>query len=707
MNDTNHTFVTMLAGCLLLVATPIAFAQAQPVPQKSRIAVRDITATKAVLAQCERDGNANFLQQVLEGSDNQLQDALAQSRKFEVVARQDLEKVLGEQGLQNSGLVNLSDPQAAKLYAQAGARYMATITIDSFQDVTTRATLDVQLGKSHAERRTIQMQGALKIFETTNATLFRSQSLSLNETVLNEFLEGQLQEGRATNQLLGVVSSAFARTTTNSIIDAVFPAKVVGYTQGIVTFNRSKATGVAVGDWWQVFATGRAMIDPDTAENLGFEEFPMGWAQVIETGDTISKAQAYDDVGIHRDALMRCVGAATPAGVNLNSKSTNSASGLGFIGATSAGGSATGAASGETASPARSRTRLAIFVSSRLQGNQSNVMVLEDALVSCLSGSPIEVLAREDVANAVARLANSGANAGTGEPGAFNTDLALSDQSSARAIALNLGAEGLFIASLSSFTKGQETSLNDEKLGIHTKIREWKLTLGYRILDGGSGATLSAGDVVIPYKQTEDSTLRQPDPELDDLLRTGAIQLCQKVELAYSANRVAVGTAQGALVPLQIQVSIADLSVPDIQLVNGAATVGSNKFALEPTAVMLSIDGILTGSAPGSLSVPAGMHRIRLERPMFEPVDRMIVVKPNMPIITIPMKLSPDGLRQWRENALFFEALKEGAVLNQAQADAVEGFAQFLRNSSVKIDTSAVQNLNVGGQSLWGQILPP
>jgi hypothetical protein len=36
----------------------------------------------------------------------------------------------------------------------------------------------------------------------------------------------------------------------------------------------------------------------------------------------------------------------------------------------------------------------------------------------------------------------------------------------------------------------------------------------------------------------------------------------------------------------------------------------------------------------------------------------------------------------------------------------VRAIADFLKQSSVKIDTSNVQNLNVGGESIWWQLIP-
>jgi hypothetical protein len=84
----------------------------------------------------------------------------------------------------------------------------------------------------------------------------------------------------------------------------------------------------------------------------------------------------------------------------------------------------------------------------------------------------------------------------------------------------------------------------------------------------------------------------------------------------------------------------------------------------------------------------------------------MINVKPGL-AISIPMQLSPEGRANWERNARFFSELQNGAVLREAELIRVNAMAEFLKQSSVRIDTSNVQNLNVGGQSLWWQLLNP
>ena len=117
------------------------------------------------------------------------------------------------------------------------------------------------------------------------------------------------------------------------------------------------------------------------------------------------------------------------------------------------------------------------------------------------------------------------------------------------------------------------------------------------------------------------------------------------------------------------------------------------------------VDGMMAGSAPGVINITPGPHRIRIERPMVTPFEKFVVVKPGMSL-NIPLSLSPEGRRQWQQQTRFFEELKDGAVLRDSQMKDAEAAAQFMRNSSVNIDTSNVQRLEIDEKpSLWQRLM--
>ena len=125
--------------------------------EKPRLAIRAIAATPAVTAQAKADGTDNALMQIEQGADVQLLSAIATTRRFEIVARADLPSIIKEQDLTQSGNVNVLDPQAARAFQLAGARYVATLAVSNYQEVLDRTDLLNQFGTSKAERRNINL----------------------------------------------------------------------------------------------------------------------------------------------------------------------------------------------------------------------------------------------------------------------------------------------------------------------------------------------------------------------------------------------------------------------------------------------------------------------------------------------------------------------------------------------------------------------
>ncbi|MHC4833749.1 MAG: CsgG/HfaB family protein, partial [Planctomycetota bacterium] len=160
MTSTHRRVVTATAALGIAIGFISTFAVAQS-PQNPRLAIRKIDATPAAMRQAEAAGQADVLRQILDGSNSLLTTTIQRSGRFDIVAREDLAEILKEQDLAESGNVDFSDPQAARPGRLAGAGFVATVTVDNFQDVTQRATFAGQFGEEASERRTIQIQATL------------------------------------------------------------------------------------------------------------------------------------------------------------------------------------------------------------------------------------------------------------------------------------------------------------------------------------------------------------------------------------------------------------------------------------------------------------------------------------------------------------------------------------------------------------------
>ncbi len=156
---------------------------------------------------------------------------------------------------------------------------------------------------------------------------------------------------------------------------------------------------------------------------------------------------------------------------------------------------------------------------------------------------------------------------------------------------------------------------------------------------------------------------------------------------------------------LRINLVASGLQIPNIhEKDNGDMVVGSTQLPLEPLGANMLVDGILAGTVPGQVTISKGLHRIRIEHPLFEPVEQVFNAKADGEYV-FAMTLSDAGRASWAKNIAIIEAMKNGEVLRKVQLEAVRGFATFLSNSRIDIDTSNVENLNLGGRSIWAQLL--
>ncbi|MEE2718680.1 MAG: CsgG/HfaB family protein [Planctomycetota bacterium] len=668
---------------------------------KPRLAITKITANDAVVRQAAGGGDSTVLTQIIEGTDGQLMNAMQQTRKFELVGRSDLDAILKEQDLAASGLVDPGDPQTARQFGLAGVQYVATVAIDNFQDITARATVEGQFGPNEAERRTIQLQAVVRIYDTTTGTLLESTSVQLDESAVNEIITGAREDGRRTNRLIGDVVAAFSSAAANTITDAVLPPKVLAYTMGVISFNRTAASGVEPGQIWEVFAPGDELVDPDTGESLGVEEISIGWARVTDAGSKFSKARAIEDFGITRGSLMRL----RPAGLPGHVDPSGIATGSDRSGRSDRAGGGDGRTVGDDDRPAVDGMRkMAIFVRSSTDDVEGDaVRRLEDQITSQMTGTGVELISRSIVLDAVSDLGGDGANRGTGDPMNTAAQRLLSDRASARSLASNLGADGLLVASITSYTTDTR-SFRDRDLDVDRLTTFYMLDVTWSLL-GADGGTLDSGMASARTGIQQSETLQREFDPLDQLLMDDARQIGDGVARAMRSSRLAEGGSEASAVDVDIKVVLADLSIPEIvEDANGNWIVTANRYRLSPMGATVTVDGFLAGSAPGPIAMSAGQHRLTIERPMLETVDRFVVARAGMEL-TIPMRFSDEGRRRWMETAAFIDGLKNGAVLRKVELEQAMGLAEFLRNSRITLDTTGVRNLSVGSRLLWGQLI--
>ena len=92
-------------------------------------------------------------------------DALQNTRKFEIVARQDLDELLKEQGLRPGVILDSADTKSAVPAKIKGLQYLVLTTIDDFVD-TEQSLYSQDMGMA-VNKRTLRMSAIVRIYDTT------------------------------------------------------------------------------------------------------------------------------------------------------------------------------------------------------------------------------------------------------------------------------------------------------------------------------------------------------------------------------------------------------------------------------------------------------------------------------------------------------------------------------------------------------------
>ncbi|MEI7730391.1 MAG: CsgG/HfaB family protein [Verrucomicrobiota bacterium] len=303
---TGIKFVTgiLKTGLVVLLATP-TMAQ-----QKDTIGVAAIDVNSSVEQEAAKRGKTTEMKRTLESLDNQLIDRLNASRKFQVIARSDLEKLLREQQLVGSGNVNQNDPNAAKSFKLAGVKYLLVTSIDDYQDMTQSANL-ADLGKT-IHKRILRISAIGKIYDTTSGKLLESANLQTTLTNITQILNEVRVEGTLSDELSVNLARTLAEKIANRVADVIFPAKVLAKFDRQITINRGDGGGVSVDQLWNVYAVGEELKDPDTGEVLGRQEVLMGQAKIISVQPKTSTAELLEDRGVTVGSVLRIPQAQKP-----------------------------------------------------------------------------------------------------------------------------------------------------------------------------------------------------------------------------------------------------------------------------------------------------------------------------------------------------------------------------------------------------------
>ncbi len=349
----------------------------------------------------------------------------------------------------------------------------------------------------------------------------------------------------------------------------------------------------------------------------------------------------------------------------------------------------------ESSPPAKA---VAVFTANRGDKEMNDQMpVFEDMLTAQVTDLGLGIISREVVVGAVGDLLKqdednkfvSAVEKLLKGDGKTDLDSMLGDQTSALRLAQNLGADYLLFA---SFMGMDEEIRHVNAYDVEYDNYIYTLRASYRVLDGNTGASLTAG-MVEPSRTIQQTKHSQTITTglVRELLSKACSEIGNGLQQKLAEGKVGEVSVNKELVEFSVTVSLNDVNFPQAEILSdGRVKITANQATVQPLAVPVELDGFMIGTTGSGdlltkLKASPGLHRVRLSRDDLEPFERMVNIYDGM-VLNIAMQLNAEGLKRWKENTKTFNELLKETKLNDAEVEAIKGYAQQLRQSGYKVD---------------------
>lgn len=285
------------------VAVPLAVVAGEKKSPKKVIAVSSFEMN----AQNWSEGSGYWnKEQVGTGMRSMLVEALQKTGKFIVVERgAGLEDIKAEQNIKKGGDSRGSGAEGGQLMA-AQALFRGEITdFTPGQQGAKVSTGGIgmgklgQLGNVGVGLKQASIAALVRYFDTTSGEVIDSFQSSAKANSVGFDVSGYSKIPFGTEAYtktpIGKATNEVIKETVDKIVAAMakvpFTCKVIKSSGDQVYLNVGADSGIAVGDKYEVFALGEAMVDPDSGMNLGAEKEKAGTVTVTKVQPKFSIAK--------------------------------------------------------------------------------------------------------------------------------------------------------------------------------------------------------------------------------------------------------------------------------------------------------------------------------------------------------------------------------------------------------------------------------
>ncbi len=226
---------------------------------------------------------------------NQLIEFLAKSRKFNMLSRTQIDKVMDENRLTESewALPGQIEMMAKLLVAD----YLVTGVINRLE--TAAVSQNITITGETRPRLVTTFKIQFQILQSSTGKIV------LADQVINKLRSDEVRRDipaleRRYWTAADYKDLLFTRTATevgNAILAGIYPIKVNKVSNNEVILNRGSGAGIEVGQYYLVLKQGEAITDVDTGELLGGAEIQVGMIEVMSVARKLSKAKIISGAG--------------------------------------------------------------------------------------------------------------------------------------------------------------------------------------------------------------------------------------------------------------------------------------------------------------------------------------------------------------------------------------------------------------------------
>lgn len=279
-----RSLIALIAIISAAVHSP-ALAQSDPLP---KIAVFEAATTPA--------STNTFRDYLLEAGEltRQIEEGLRASRRFEVFERSTFVMSEAIDAERELALDKNFEKNAAAFGKKANVQFIVYPMITYLNFNIRQSAMEENPGRFRYSA-TGSVAITTKVLDTDTGQIAYQATREVPLPSQNDIargINGPNDRSTVTANAWRFLARSAGVQITNAVVGSLFPVQVMQANGADIFVNRGEGAGIEVGDIFQLFAAGEALIDPVTKEKLGDAETLIGEAQVARVTPRFSVLKA-------------------------------------------------------------------------------------------------------------------------------------------------------------------------------------------------------------------------------------------------------------------------------------------------------------------------------------------------------------------------------------------------------------------------------